>query len=119
MHSRLQKSAILLAFIIGAWAVGIGKASAAELDCSVGCPLTSFGPSGVLWATSEFQSTGTGVIDSFVRVSTNNPIEQGMNTDYRPLNLGNENSSPQHTHDIQGSNLTVMTFHNEKVYDAA
>lgn len=42
------------------------------------------------------QSTGSGVIEPFVRLSTNQPVSQGYNTDARPLEF-DENNSPQFT----------------------
>jgi len=42
------------------------------------------------------QSTGTGVIEPFVRLSTNQEVEQGYNTDARPLEF-HENNSNQFT----------------------
>jgi hypothetical protein len=43
-----------------------GRANATELDCTVGCNFVSY--AGALWSTSASQSTGTGVINSFVRI---------------------------------------------------
>ena len=43
------------------------RASATELDCTLGCNFVSY--AGALWSTSATQSTGTGVINSFVRIS--------------------------------------------------
>jgi hypothetical protein len=43
------------------------RATATELDCTVGCNFVSY--AGALWSTSAAQSTGTGLIDSFVRIS--------------------------------------------------
>ena len=37
--------------------------------------------------------SGSGVFDPFVRISTNNQIEKGYNTDYRKLQF-DENNSP-------------------------
>lgn len=42
------------------------RASATELDCTASCNLVSY--AGALWATVDTQSTGTGVINSFVRI---------------------------------------------------
>lgn len=42
------------------------------------------------------QATGSGLIDPFVRISTNQDISQGYNTDARPLEF-DENNSPQFT----------------------
>jgi hypothetical protein len=40
--------------------------------------------------------SGSGVFDPFVRISTNNPVEKGYNTDYRKLQF-DENNSPTFT----------------------
>jgi PEP-CTERM motif len=52
-----------------------------------------------LFDTTFQQPTGSGVIDPFVRLSTNDPIEQGYNTSGRPLRY-DENSSPTFKHDL-------------------
>ena len=43
------------------------QASASELDCTTGCSFVNY--AGALWSTSAAQATGTGVIQSFVRIS--------------------------------------------------
>ena len=53
------------------------------------------------------QPTGTGKIRSFVRISTNQLMEQGYNTDARPLEF-DENNSPQFTRSLPLS--SVPTF---------
>jgi len=93
-------------------------AQAGTLDCTVtagtctggtavpGIPgLYSF--AGALWTTSDFQATGSGVIDSFVRISDNADIVSGMNTDARPLPQ-DENNSPIFTKDINASAVPVV-----------
>lgn len=56
------------------------------------------------------QSTGSGVIDPFVRIHANG-WEQGFNTDYRPLtgDLGDVNSSATFTHSILVSDFGVVS----------
>jgi len=51
---------------------------------------------GALFEVNQVQPTGSGVIHSFVRMSTNQNVEQGYNTDARPLQY-DENSSPTFT----------------------
>ena len=53
------------------------------------------------------QSTGTGVIKPFVRLSTNEPISQGYNTSARPL-LYDENNSPKFTRTLSLSEVPVF-----------
>ncbi|HZL84070.1 MAG TPA: hypothetical protein VFD07_01700 [Candidatus Krumholzibacteria bacterium] len=63
--------------------VGANAAGATDLD------LTTAGASGFIGAAlflqSDPQPAGTGVIDPFVRMSTNSDSEQGFNTDHSPL----------------------------------
>jgi hypothetical protein len=55
------------------------------------------------------QSTGTGVIDPFVRLSTNQPISMGYNTSARPLEF-DENNSPQFTRTLSLSEIPVSNI---------
>jgi hypothetical protein len=71
---------------------------------------------GALWTTSDFQATGSGVIDSFVRVSDNADIVSGMNTDARPLPQ-DENNSPIFTKDINASAVPVVTINGAQYYE--
>jgi hypothetical protein len=52
--------------------------------------------------------TGTGLISSFVRLSTNDPNEQGYNTSDRPLQF-DENNSPQFTRDLLLTSVPLVT----------
>lgn len=76
-----------------------GQASATTID------LTTAGSTGTFTAGTDYfqqinpQSTGTGVISSFVRISSNNDTEQGYNTDARPLQY-DENNSPIFTRQL-------------------
>jgi hypothetical protein len=115
-----------------AGAIVVGTASfgqAAVLDCSVtagvcsgaggtstlnGVTVYSF--AGAYWATTDSQSTGTGVIDSFVRVSGNDDIISGMNTTFRPLPQ-DENSSPTFTHDIPEGIVPIVTIAGGSYYE--
>jgi hypothetical protein len=79
-------------------------ASGAELD------LRTAGSSGTInggfFTTSDPRSTGSGVIDSFVRLS-NSGFEQGYNATARPV-MPDVNTSPTFTHDIQLSSIPVV-----------
>jgi hypothetical protein len=55
------------------------------------------------------QSTGTGVIDPFVRLSTNQPISHGYNTSFRPLQY-DENNSPNFTRTLSLSEVPVFNI---------
>jgi hypothetical protein len=110
--------------------VSATNASAATLDLSAGSPgncvavggtvvagtYCSF--AGALWATTDNQSTGTGVIQSFVRVhaSGNDPEESGMNTDARPLTQ-EENSSPQFTRDLIEGAIPIVNIAGTNYYE--
>ena len=71
---------------------------------------------GALWSTSDSQSTGTGVIDSFVRISGNTDEVSGMNTSDRPLNQ-DENSSPTFTHDITEGIVPIVNIGGTNYYE--
>ncbi len=89
-------------------------ASAGILDCSGGCSLLF---DGALWVTTTEASTGTGVIDSFVRLNDGNGlVEDGHNTSGRPL-LNQENSSPSFTRDIQLKNIPLLTIDGAQYYE--
>ena len=64
---------------------------------------------GAIWTTVDQQSTGTGVIDSFVRISGNDDQVDGHNTSGRPLK-NDENNSPQFTRDLQLANVPLVTL---------
>ncbi len=62
---------------------------------------------GVIVKQIDAQPTGTGFIDSFVRLQakgTSGQIEQGFNTDARPLQF-DENTSPQFTRSLKLSDV--------------
>src|SRR4051794_14273462 len=54
----------------------------------------------VIFSQGSLSGTGTGNIDSFVRLSTNTPQEKGYNTDARPTQF-DENSSASFTKAIK------------------
>jgi hypothetical protein len=64
---------------------------------------------GALFQQTDPQPTGSGVIDSFVRVSTNGDIEQGYNTDGRPTAY-DEDSSATFTHSLLLSTIPIATI---------
>ncbi len=55
----------------------------------------------------DAQSTGTGVIEPFVRLSINKAISEGYNTDARPLEL-DENNSPQFTRSLLLTDVPIV-----------
>ena len=64
---------------------------------------------GAIFTTTDSQSTGTGVIQSFVRMGSNELIEQGYNTSARPL-FYDENNSPNFTRDLPLSAVPIVTI---------
>ena len=80
-------------------------ASGAELD------LRTAGASGTInqafFTNTDPQPTGSGYIDSFVRLRSNAGFEQGYNATARPV-MPDVNTSPTFTHDIRLSNVPVV-----------
>jgi len=64
---------------------------------------------GAYFASTNQQPTGTGVIDSFVRIQTNQGIEQGFNTSARPVEF-DENTSPQFTRDLTLAEVPIVNI---------
>lgn len=80
-------------------------ASAAELD------LRTAGASGTIngafFTNTDPQPTGSGYIDSFVRIGSNAGYEAGYNASVRPV-MPDVNTSPTFTHDIKLSNIPIV-----------
>jgi hypothetical protein len=80
--------------------------------------LTTAGSSGYIdlayFVQIDPQTTGTGVIEPFVRLSTNQDVSQGYNTDARPLEL-DENNSPQFTRSLLLNDVPIVSL-NETLY---
>ena len=78
-------------------ALAVSCAFAATVQASPTLDLTMSGATGIVNGAWFYEvsaaSTGSGVIDSFVRISTNDPIEEGYNTDARPVQY-DEDTSP-------------------------
>lgn len=98
LHAATAASAIALA---------VSSTNAAMVD------LTEAGSSGTIngavYQQFTVQPTGTGYIDSFVRVQSNGGVQHGYNTDHRPLEL-DENNSPNFTRSLLLSEVPVVTF---------
>jgi hypothetical protein len=80
--------------------------------------LTTLGSSGsingAIYTTNLQQPTGSGVIDSFVRVSAaNQDTVSGYNTDARPLQY-DENSSPTFTRSLLLSAIPIVTINGQQ-----
>jgi len=100
LHSTLQGLVALAA------ASAIAPAFADSVDLTAGGTATI---NGAIFTTSNNQSTGTGVIDSFVRVQDNG-IADGYNTSGRPMFYGDTNTSPTFTHDLLLSAVPIVTI---------
>ena len=100
MKSYKSKYTILVALVL--LVLITHQANAEMVD------LSTAGSSGeindALFVWTNFNSTGTGVIDPFVRIKTNDPVEEGYNTDYRSTNPDypefDEESNTQHHHSL-------------------
>src|SRR5687767_13525072 len=87
-----------------------------DLECrlapAVALDLTTDDSAGVIndaiFRQCDAQPTGTGFIQSFVRVQTNAGIEQGYNTDARPLQF-NENNSPNFTRSLRVEDAPLVS----------
>jgi hypothetical protein len=78
---------------------------AASYDLTGGGTVTV---NGAIYTTTDNQSTGTGVIQSFVRVQ-DTVSEQGYNTDARPVQF-DENTSPSFTRSLLLSAVPIVTI---------
>src|SRR5262245_52143363 len=64
---------------------------------------------GAIFSQSNQGSSGTGNLDSFVRLQTNSTTDSGYNSDYRPVQLS-ENSTASYTHSIKVGSVPVQTI---------
>ncbi len=69
---------------------------------------------GALFVQTDPQPTGTGYIDSFVRMATNNDIEQGYNTDSKQLPYDDLGGS--FTHSLLLSDVPIVTVNGVSYY---
>lgn len=89
----------------GVLAASLIPASAIDLNLEAGGTGTI---NGAIYTTSDNQSTGTGVIDSFVRVQDNG-IADGYNASARPV-MPDVNTSPNYTRDLKLSEVPEVTL---------
>ena len=106
----MVKRTVLMGIVLACGlAVGLPSAHAAVLDLTA---INSFGfLNGAFfkWTDLDRNATGTGLINPFVRLSTNHDTEQGYNTDGRPLAF-DENNSPQFTKSIQLGGVPLVNI---------
>src|SRR5947209_8449315 len=102
----LLLASLICSVVLGtAYGVTCGPAAGGVVDLTLAAnqgTLVSVG-GGAYVTTTMTQPTGSGVIDSFVRIGgTPDTCIQGYNTNYRPLQF-DENSSPTFTRDLAAS----------------
>jgi hypothetical protein len=84
-----------------------GGATANIVDLTA--PMSQGMIGGVIFETSDFRAGGTGIINSFVRVSSNNAVVQGYNTSGRPVAF-DENTSPNFTRNLTFGEVPVRVI---------
>lgn len=95
--------------------VGAGKAQAGEYNLTAAA--TTVTVDGVaIFTNTDNQSTGTGVINPFVRLNGNGDVIDGHNSGGRKL-LNDENSSPQFTTNLLLSALPVVNLGGTDYYE--
>jgi hypothetical protein len=83
--------------------LGVGAAPSLDLSTAGSSGFVN----GAFFQQMDAQPTGSGYIHSFVRLSTNQPVEQGYNTDGRKLEF-DENNSPQFTRSLLLSDVPIV-----------
>jgi hypothetical protein len=86
--------------------------AASSAEAAVSLDLTAGGTgtiNGAVFTTTDNSATGSGVIDSFVRISDNDDTVDGYNTSARPLQF-DENTSATFTHDLPLSVVPIVTL---------
>jgi amino acid transporter len=87
--------------------LGLSLAAAATPTLDLTAAGSSGFVNGAFFQQTDAQPAGSAYIRSFVRLSTNQPIEQGYNTEARQLEF-DENSSPQFTRSLLLSDVPVV-----------
>jgi len=107
-------TAVLLVGALGFW---FGATPAEALSTKL-CDLTTKGSSctinGAIFQQMAQQPTGSNQ-RAFLRIQTNNAIEQGYNTSFRPVQF-NEITDLTHTHDLLVSSVPVVTIGGVQYY---
>ena len=103
--------------VAGALCVLVAAPSAAgTLDCTAGCNYVSF--AGAVWRTvATGGSTGTGKINSFVRIDNSDLLVDGHNTDAANKNYQNDEKSGAFTHSIRISDIPVVNISGSYYYE--
>lgn len=100
----------LPALIVTALGLSLSPGSAQATVCDLTTPGSDCMINGARYFQSDPQPTGSGVIDSFVRISAA-PLTtvEGYNTDFRPVQY-NENTSATFTHSLLWSSARLVTI---------
>jgi hypothetical protein len=110
---RFSRTAALSAALAAASAA---FASTANADTVLNLTAGGTGTiNGSIFSTTDQQPTGSGVIHSFVRISSNQSVEQGYNTDGRPLQF-DENNSPTFTRSLAKADLMSVSINGTDYY---
>jgi hypothetical protein len=104
--------------ILAVLAVFTSISSAEMIDLTNPTVLDKDDLNGAWFYWVDASSTGSGVIDPFVRINTNNEVEQGYNSDYRSnkdpkFPEFDENSSPTFTHSLLLSSVPVVDLEDD------
>jgi hypothetical protein len=109
---------VSVGLVVGAVALALpSRAAASELDCTAGCalqalPFGSFGGT-ALFSTTAIGSTGTGVLDPFIRIQ-NDGMESGHNTSGT---LVDDEKAGTWTHDLQLDHLPIAVKNGVSYYE--
>ena len=107
----MKKHAVLILAVAGI-AASLQTASAVDLNLTAGGTGTI---NGGIFTTTDNQSTGTGVINPFVRLQDNG-VADGYNASVRPV-MPDVNTSGQYTKDIQLSAIPIVTLSGVTYYE--
>ncbi len=109
---KKNKSTMRLVIALGVLFIVTNQTRAGIVDLTEANSSGSINDALFVW--TNFNSTGTGVIDPFIRIKTNDDIEQGYNTDYRSKDPVypefNEEANPLHNHSLLLSRVPVVNI---------
>jgi hypothetical protein len=109
VKSVLRQASLCFGLAV-ALSVATPRPAAAATVCSLTTPGSSCTFGQGLFFTDEQQPTGTGYIDSFLRIQQNG-YEQGYNTSARPVQF-DEKTDLTYTHDLPIADVGVKTINN-------
>jgi len=110
---KLLRQAALMAMLVGFGGLCLpSEASAAEFNCTASCSGTFLG---AFWQTVDVSSTGSGVINSFLRVD-DKPLAEGMNTSYRPTSY-DEDTGANYNRNIQLKDVPIININGGNYYE--